>query len=260
MRFRLRLLHCLQHTFLDVNCRPKPFLCGSDAQYFTHLMDWLLYHSFTSCIAIFSILSEIFLSTQRLLMIRGLNCLKSWNVKHVGPVLATVSLLYYLPVWFSYEIKATDLAYVYKNQTFREFDLPMSDAEWLLSSLSIIRIFMVMIVLLSLNILSIIAFNRYLKSKSNLKSASLASKAKNANMTKMLIGSSLLYVIGTAPHMLNKILTYVRAVQDSLPKTTFVYMAISFLIAFPGFKFFIYFGTNFLFRKQFMRFFNCLRE
>jgi hypothetical protein len=92
------LLQSALGSFLDVRCRLAPYLCSQSLYHFNWWFDFVSYEYVTSCMAIFSILSEIFLTTQRLFLIKNRDHLKSLTWRHVSPVIAVISLIYYAPV------------------------------------------------------------------------------------------------------------------------------------------------------------------
>jgi hypothetical protein len=171
----LYFLLIIINNVLDVQCQPVPYLCRSFAQFISFLNDQFSINYLTSCLAVFSILSEIFLTTQRLFLIKNYKYLRSLTWKHVAPVIGLISLIYYSPYWFSYGMTTTGLVYSYKGENYTEWTLDKTEfgktqaSFWLLSSLSIVRTLLVMIVLSSLNVASIIVFRAYIKKKSIMK-------------------------------------------------------------------------------------------
>jgi hypothetical protein len=160
--------------FLDASCTPTPFISSSSAQYITLFLRQLINNCITSSLVLFSILSEIFLSAQRLFLIRGMPFLKNLTVKHVGPILGVISLIYYLPSWFTDNVKPNGIIYSYKGENYTAYTLGMTEfgetsaSTWLGTVLDFFRMFLVNIVLLIVNIISIISFRKYMANKSNL--------------------------------------------------------------------------------------------
>jgi hypothetical protein len=168
----LYMVQVVVGIFLEVECLPAPYLCGGDyAQYFASWFYQASANYLTSCLAIFSILSEIFLTIQRLFLIKKLNHLKSLTWRHVSPGIAVISLLYYAPVWFSFTVVPTEVVYSYKGQNYTEWSLASTDigntvaSSAILTSLQVFRTFLVMVVLLALNIASVFAFQKYMSKK-----------------------------------------------------------------------------------------------
>jgi hypothetical protein len=162
------------HAYLDIYCGPKPFMCGSDGQLAALAFDQYIDNYLTSCMAVYSILSEIFLTTQRLFLLQHSNFLKDVKVKIICPIMAVISLIYYTPYFFAFDFVTTDNVYLYKNRTYVEWNLVLNEfgqspvGSWLLSSLSILRLLLVSVVLLALNIVSVIAFRKYFSKKMHL--------------------------------------------------------------------------------------------
>lgn len=158
----------------NLGCQSVPMLCGSRSQYIVAIMDWIIARYSTSCLAVFSILSEIYLTIDRLLMIQNIRTLRGLTFKHVGPILICTSLIYYSPVWFTFQVVASGRVFVYRNQTYPEYVLTKSaigksDAGTVLSTaLNFIRLSLVVIVLLILNLITVICFARYINRKKSL--------------------------------------------------------------------------------------------
>jgi hypothetical protein len=152
---------------IDINCQPMPFMCGSSVQYFTYLFDYLYTYYLSNCLSLFSILAEIFLTTERLLLIRNSKKSNKYSVKIVSSVLAFISLVVYLPSLFCYNLIFTGVAYLYRNVYYVEYFLAPSDfsyttaGTWLMSSLNFVRISLVMVVLSILNVICVVSFQRY---------------------------------------------------------------------------------------------------
>jgi hypothetical protein len=92
------LLLVIVGSILEVDCMPAAYLCSANGQC---VVTWFTHFNFsylTSCLAIFSILSEIFLTTQRLFLIKNIKHLTNLTWKHVSPVIGLISLIYYVPV------------------------------------------------------------------------------------------------------------------------------------------------------------------
>jgi hypothetical protein len=158
---------------IDINCQPMPFMCGSSVQYFTYLFDYLYTYYLSNCLSLFSILAEIFLTTERILKIRNSNLFKNITVKTVILALTILSAVFYIPMFISFNLITTGKFYLYKNDIYVEYNLARSDfgisktGSWLMSSQGIIRAFLVMIVLLVLNVVCILSFQSLVYEKAN---------------------------------------------------------------------------------------------
>jgi hypothetical protein len=159
---------------MDMYCEPMPYMCGSNAQFAAFFIDQSLGNHITSSLALYSLLGEIFLTTQRLFLIREVKILKNVTVRTVGPILSSISFVFYLPYWFAYDFVTTGNVYVFKNQTYVERSLALNDfgnsmtGKWLLSTLSIFRILLVIVVLFAVNVVSVFSFRNYFSKKARL--------------------------------------------------------------------------------------------
>ena len=148
-------------------CGSYTFICGSYTQYIALINERIIADFLSSCLAIYSISSEIFLTVQRIFIIRNINFLKDLTVKKVGPIIASISAIYYLPTWFFYGTKESGVVYTFKNQTYIEYVRYSTDfgksvtGTYLGLVMQIGRIVLVLGVLLVLNIVSIIFFHKY---------------------------------------------------------------------------------------------------
>jgi hypothetical protein len=82
----LYMILCFLNAVIDIYCEPMPFMCGSKVQLFSFIIDQLVNNYLTSCMALYSILCEIFLTLQRIFLIRNISSLKHITVRIVGPV------------------------------------------------------------------------------------------------------------------------------------------------------------------------------
>ena len=82
-------------------CQPSPLMCGSSVQYFSQVLSIGIETYFTSCLAIFSIFLEIFLNAQRYFLISNKKYLRDVTAIKAVPIIAVISLIYYLPLLFS---------------------------------------------------------------------------------------------------------------------------------------------------------------
>ena len=161
--------------YLWIYCQPSPFLCGSSMQYFTKFVDIATQDYLTSCLAIFSIFLEIFLTLQRYFLIINKKYLKDVTAIKIVPILAIISLIYYLPVFFNRVIANDEIFVISLNKTviFHKYsttEYGRSEAgRSILIFLSTVRIGSVMIILFILNIMTIFAFKKFMSKKSNIR-------------------------------------------------------------------------------------------
>ena len=135
---------------------------------------------FARSLAVLNILIEIFVSLQRLMLIKNKRFLKDASVIKVLVILTVISFIYYLPAFFSQKIGQTYSPLVFlPNST--KVDMSKSRIIYFGTStefgtsqlgklmivvLTIVRIFFATVVLLSINILSALHFRRHIKKKS----------------------------------------------------------------------------------------------
>jgi hypothetical protein len=123
--------------------------------------------------AVYSILCEIFLTTQRMFMLMKNKLLKDLTIKTVGPVAGALAFLWYAAYWFCYEWITTGRVFSYRNQSYVEWSLVLnsfsksSSGVWLLSGINFSRMALALILLIA-NIFAIIAFRSYFSKKENL--------------------------------------------------------------------------------------------
>jgi hypothetical protein len=289
----------LVNTAIDVYCEPAPYMCGSRAQLAAFIMDQLSSNYLTSCLALYSILGEIFLSTQRLFIIQNSRILKGLTVKTVGPALTIISLVYYLPYWFAYDFVKTGNVFFYRNQTYVEYSLVANDfansliGNWFLSALSIVRMLLVSVVLFIINIISVFYFRKYFSERTKLHSghrlalartttalSTSPETAQNARRSEVKSKRDTPLVTRTDKEASNSIVVMLIMTSfiynlGTLPRmiSYVVYYVDSsasyqqaleivgsyFIILFPGVKFLVYMTFNRLFREQFKACFRFLR-
>jgi hypothetical protein len=154
-------------------CSYNPLACGSSAQYASYATVIALNYYVTSCFAIYSIFSEVFLTLQRLLMLRKIKFLQNATLPLVVPLLLIASFLYYTPALFVERIVLTGNIYVYDSKMYEEYALVPTEfavkyGGVMLVVLSTIRMCLVMIVLSVLNAVSIFSFKKFLANKSKI--------------------------------------------------------------------------------------------
>lgn len=150
--------------------------CPLNELYFNKLYEICIDDYFTSCLAIFSISTDIVLSFQRtFLLLNKPFCVKVSHKIILGLVLL-IALIYYTPVLFFKKIVASDnLTNVSLNQI--KYKTSPSDigsslyAKYISISLAVIRMFLGVFVLSSINLTNLIIFkkrvNKTLIKKSN---------------------------------------------------------------------------------------------
>jgi hypothetical protein len=161
-------------------CGQSPVMCGSSHQYTSQYAFVLLMDYFTSCLAVYSVCTEIFLTVQRLYMIRKIRYLADLTIVKVGPAIAFVSLVFYAPVWFLEEVRTIGVVlYVPENRTYTAYGIEktkfgqtrLGESFWYV--MSGMRMFLAVIVLTVLNVITIVSFRSFLVKKSKIVSSKL---------------------------------------------------------------------------------------
>jgi hypothetical protein len=156
----------MNHT-IKLVCNPSS-KCSSEANYASHFMTLAISDYLTSCLAIFGIVFEIFLTIDRILIIKNKKWLKNLKMRYPLIILIAFSLLFYLPVVFLKHIVAVTSENKPLNYKLTLTDYGSSKIGRLLPIiLYSIRIGLVTIVLLALNITSIFIFRSYFNKKKN---------------------------------------------------------------------------------------------
>jgi hypothetical protein len=156
-----------------IKCKPSPILCGEQSQISAYMTSYVVNKYLTSCLAIFNIMMEIYLSVNRLLLIRNITLIKDVTVRTVGPIFGSLALIYYLPSLFANRLEKTGIVYVYRNQTFVDYALVLTEfgsspvGQWVTSAIQILRIVLVVLVIFPINIVSIFLFQKYLIQKND---------------------------------------------------------------------------------------------
>lgn len=154
---------------------------GSTHCFFYMLFYILLSDYFTSCLAIFNIQMEIFLTLQRIIYLDNARLVRFFknSFKTVTFILSAWSLCIYSPVLFFKSIKQVDV--ILQNQTYKDFKMAKSrfgetyTASLIGKSLSLYRILLVTLVLTTLSLVTICKFRKYLNKKASLKKNSKTS-------------------------------------------------------------------------------------
>jgi hypothetical protein len=278
-------------------CDQSPILCGEQGQIAGYMGILIVNNYFNSCLAIFNIMMEIYLSVNRLLLIQNITLIKDVTVRTVGPIFGSLALIYYLPSLFANRLDKTGKVYVYRNQTFVDYALVLTEfgsspvGQWVTSAIQILRIVLVVLVIFPINIVSIFLFQKYLSRKMTMTHLTLrasvhptqpsaihtnnivsqhgvsastidhsTSHEASRNVTLMLISVSFLYVIGTIPYMAVMIILFTNAPVNGEVLYYLILIAYFALLTFPGLKFFVYFLFNRLFRQQVSNYLRSLRN
>jgi hypothetical protein len=245
---------------------------GLECSHFT-----LVYHIFissylTSAMALFDILLEIYLTLDRLFVIMNKKFpFKCSTTMSLIASLATFSLIFYSPILFLNRIAIIQNEEKYSILEYTEFGKSKLGKSVPII-LSLFRFFLVSIVLLILNVITIVEF-KFFHTKKNciIKSApshvslhhgqnnnnnNSASSRTNKNMTRMLILISFLYIICITPYLVVYSVMHHHQNQNQnhffFSSSYFIHSISSiFLYSLIPMKFFIYVWFNRLFRKQF---------
>ena len=219
----------------------------------------------TSCLAIYNLIVELFITIQRYFLISKQKSLQNQKPFNLMLLISIVSLVYYSPVLFLKKIIYSDsIGYqlVYTN-------LGNSNAGRIIPIfLSIIRLFIGSCLLLIINIFTVIKFKVYLKEKNLIKAAEFSSnlniegrqnvsqkekteKRAKKNVTQMIIMVAFNYSFGTIPYALyyglNELLQNNNSFVDSV-LYVFGNFGIRLLIIF---KIVIFYKFNKVFRQKF---------
>ena len=141
---------------------------------------------FSSCMAVYCILIEIYISTKRYLLIVNKRILERFSNGLVIFVLGIISILYYVPILFIYKIESYEESENNQTKTFyttvsNEFG--QTDAGRIIPTiLSTVRAILVVVVLLIINIISSIAFKRHMKKKAMLSGSSRGSRVSRSRV------------------------------------------------------------------------------
>lgn len=173
-----------------------------------------LYDYLTSSIAIYNIMIEIFVTTQRYFLISRKKNFQNLNPHSVMLVIILISLFYYSPIIFLKKIfYAENIGY---KMVYTSFGLSES-GRLIPIVLSSIRLILASIILLIANVFTLKEFKKYLKLKKMMKFSeintniitSLCDKPRKLfkdkkikNVTQMLISIAFVYSIGTLPYAL----------------------------------------------------------
>lgn len=266
-------------------CDPTPIRCGSDSQFISKVVSIWITAFLNPTFAFYSILNEIFLSVQRLFILRKKLFMKDLKVWYVAPVLYLISVLYYMPVLLTQSVKqagpVSSNGMVYHAYTVA---LAPNAASIVGMVQALIRALLVTVGMTGLNACTIYNFRAFIKQKSKIRSSSKPIKGPvdvvstktnetsqttvsrgsvgetsdhraNKNITIMLISTSTLYVIGTIPYMVFIMMTYLTTVK--IPPI-FVSCAYICIILYIGLKMVVYYTCNKFYRETLNEFFKMI--
>ncbi|RNA41799.1 hypothetical protein BpHYR1_025161, partial [Brachionus plicatilis] len=167
----------------------------------------------SSCLAIYTILIELFITSQRYSMFTANSVLQSQRPNIVMLLTCAFSLVYYTPVLFLKKI-----VYLGNNEYNTEYTkFGLSEAGRVIPIvLSTIRLFIASILLLVINIFTLVKFQKYLNKKKLFRFIDLTSKSQTReakakinkehktrkHVTQMVIFVAFTYSTGTIPYAL----------------------------------------------------------
>ncbi|CAF0953128.1 unnamed protein product [Brachionus calyciflorus] len=170
---------------------------------------------FTSCLAICNIFIELYLSTQRYLLIKKRKLVEKFKTCVIISAIFTISLIYYSPILFIKKIiKTKDDGYETIRTKFGETNLGST----IPIILSCIRLILASFILLIINILTLFYFTKYMKKKiqingfesnlsgnqmetnSNVRPKEQRENKARKNVTLMVISIAFTYSFGTIPY------------------------------------------------------------
>jgi hypothetical protein len=264
---------------LELLCTKNPAHGCPSIQYSYLLAYVWISDFFTSCLAFFNILVEIFIQLHRTLVV--LNRLSAAKFvskcKWASFYFSLVALLVYTPVLFMKRIELKSLNGNNSNTTeLKEYHLVRTEfgksnvSHNLLNSINFIRIFLIICILLVLNLVILIRFRIFLKKRKldlnaisicynstriGQKPKSIAS-ATNKNMTHMLIVIAFAYITGYLPYSIYFVL---KVRHGIVLQNLFLFSRLTFIV-FIIFKFFVYRYFSKLFRAQLRLYLNKLAD
>lgn len=160
--------------------------CSLSKSYGTQLFKiWIEYY-FTSCLAFFSILIEIVISIHRYFLLKNNNnFLSKTSFKWITPMLLLISLLFYIPVIFTYEIVPVQLndTIIYSKVRTSFGRTNMGRSFPIIQSLT--RIFLSTFILSVVNVANIIGFRQRFKKKIQLKLKNLVAEEQSGKIFRI---------------------------------------------------------------------------
>ena len=131
---------------------------------------------FTSCLAIFGVLIENFISLKRLLLIKNKRTLENMAPYRVLLTLLIVAFLYYAPVFLVQKINEIPISRSLKIYLPGSTDLGQTSVgKLILPVLTGLRIVLTVVCLPIINIISLIEFRKYMRRKESVRGSSMAS-------------------------------------------------------------------------------------
>lgn len=158
--------------------------CSLNSTYGTLLFKILVEYFFTSCLAMFSILVEIVISIHRYCILKNNGMFHSQtSLRWIAICLFVFSILFYLPVVFTYEVKSIEIVRNSSLITYTKVKTEFgrtSIGQSLPIIQSLVRIFLSTIVLSIVNIANIIEFRKRFKKKLELKLKKLVAEEQSS--------------------------------------------------------------------------------
>lgn len=255
------LISSLVVMLFDIVCDPSPARCGSRGQQIEKIafiwIGWFL----GGTLIFYGILNEIFIATQRLLILKGVLFAKDWKVWHVGPALAFISFLINMPYLLVYTVQETGSIEL-NGQSYLVYsivDIPSVSSIYSTVKL-LLGAFIVTIGMTGLNIATLISLNTFLKIRFNRLSVLrfLGPEGKlindyrvNGIIALMLLSNSTLIIIGTLPYQVYLIIKYLSSTPTSDLFASIVYTCV---IAKIGLKALVFYSSNRDYRRVLHRY------
>lgn len=153
----------------------------------------------TSCLAVYSVLIELFLSIDRLLILSNRLMLVNVSLRHAIICIALISLLFYLPVLFLQRIELTgdnEDGSILVTTSFGQTDF----GKIIPTLLTVVRLFLILVCLFSINIVTLVKFKRYVSKKT---------KIVNRNQSSRYIETSTIVNLKSNTNILRKPQKYI---------------------------------------------------
>jgi hypothetical protein len=254
-------------------CQPSSTACGLATQCVALFVDIGFNDWLTSCIAIFIILTELFLSLERLFVVMNRTLISVSKIKYFYMCMGVLSLAYYAPVLFlkrivQHSTTETSCGLSVSNSTNStlqfEYELTAfgrsQAGKLVIIVLSSIRFLLATIVLLALNLFTMYKLNYFSIHKDSMmtsKHTHSINNARSRNLSIMIIMISFTYCIGTTPYMIFYSLVQLwPSIEVEIAYLEVI--GIIFLFLQITLKTFIYTRFNRLFRKQLFVYLNVI--
>lgn len=285
------LVLALPTILLNIMCEASPLLCGSYAQYVQKAYTLWISDFIASSLALYAILNEMFLSLQRLLILRKNMIVKNWKVWHVGPVMMLISLLVYMPIMLVKQVQQIGFVEFNGIKYPSYLTVSVSSLTAVVNGIqAFIRALLVTVGMTVINVATLYNFRLFIKKKSQISASTRSviggqksqtgqesqsrtngqtSQSKsnrstrepssenkaNRNITIMLLSTSALYITGTMPYMIFLILRYLSTVRIPFMFISLVYIFLMLLI---GLKVFVYYTCNKFYREVLNGYFKAI--